>query len=468
MPQNTLIRFALCILIGAIIWFIPPPANVEPEGWQVLAVFAATIVSFLVRPLAMGPMVLIAIVFLATTQSLTFSDALYGFGDSIVWLVVAAFLIAGSVAKTGFGRRIALFMVAKLGRTTLGLGYAATAAELILAPFVPSNTARGGGVMAPIMNSLAHALDSKPDENPERAGAYLMLVGAQANLVTAAMFLTGMAGNVLLASAAKNFFNIDLDWLTWLIGSIVPGLVTLALLPFVLHRLKKPSLQDGRAAQRKARSELKEMGQLSRNEKIMAAVFAFLLILWASQPLHGIATGIVALIGVCILLITGVQTWKDTTGNAGAWDALVWLGGLVSMAKALKDKGVIDWFAGSVEGYVTGMDAVFLAISLAVIYFYSMYGFSMLTGHIAAMAGAFFAIAVAANTPPMLMVALMAYFSDLCGCTTNYSSGPVCIYFGLGYNQASTWFRIGFLISLMHLAIWLGVGLGWWKLLGWW
>ncbi len=92
----------------------------------------------------------------------------------------------------------------------------------------------------------------------------------------------------------------------------------------------------------------------------------------------------------------------------------------------------------------------------------------MLTAHISAMVAAFFGVALAAGAPPLLPVALLAYFSCLCACTTNYSTGPVVIYFGLGYVPVSKWFSIGFLISLYHLVIWMGLGLGWWKLLGWW
>ncbi len=73
-----------------------------------------------------------------------------------------------------------------------------------------------------------------------------------------------------------------------------------------------------------------------------------------------------------------------------------------------------------------------------------------------------------AGAPPMLTVALMAYLSCLSGCTTNYSTGPVVIYFGLGYVKAPAWFGIGFVVALFHLAIWLPLGLLWWRLLGWW
>ena len=105
----------------------------------------------------MGTMVIFGLMTLMLTNTLTVDGALSGYGNSVVWLVVAAFLIAGSVVKTGFGLRIALILVKRFGNSMLGLGYAMTAAELILGPVVPSNTARGGGILAPITRSLSEA-----------------------------------------------------------------------------------------------------------------------------------------------------------------------------------------------------------------------------------------------------------------------------------------------------------------------
>lgn len=456
------------IAIGAVLWLWPVPKGVTPDAWHLLAVFAATIASFLLRPMPMGPMVLVAIVFLGATGTIEFKHLLKGFGDKTVWLVVAAFLIAGSVQRTGFGKRVALSLVQWFGRSTLGLGYALCGAELVLGPVVPSNTARGGGILAPIAQSLATSLNSKPGDTQDRAGAYLTLVGAHANLITAAMFMTGMAANPLVARAASDVLNVEFGWGTWALGALVPGLVGLALLPLVMLKLSRPELTDTRVAQEHAGHELGEMGKWSRGQLIMGAVFVLLLTLWSTKQLHGMDTGLVAWIGVLVLLISGVDEWKDVTQNSKAWDCLVWLGGLLAMANALKDEGVVDWFAASMKTQVAGMSGIAVVLVLAVIYFYSMYGFSMLTAHISAMVAAFFGVALAAGAPPLVTVALLAYFSCLCACTTNYSTGPVIIYFGLGYVPVSKWFGIGFLISLYHLVIWLGLGLVWWKLLGWW
>ncbi len=462
-------RWAGTIGIGAALWLSPVPTGVEPHAWHLLAVFVATIGSFLLRPMPMGPMVLLALVFLAATRTIGFEPLLAGFGDKTVWLVVAAFLIAGTVERTDFGKRVALTLVKLLGRSTLGLGYALCGAELVLGPVVPSNTARGGGILAPIAKSLATSLDSQPTkEERERAGAYLILVGSHANLITAAMFMTGMAANPLVSKAASDVLGVDFGWGTWALGALVPGLVSLALLPLLMMQLSKPERSDTRAAQEQASRELTEMGKWSLSQKIMASVFVLLLVLWSSKPLHGMGTALVAWIGVLVLLMSGVDTWKDITGNSKAWDCLVWLGGILAMANALKDEGVVGWFATTMQTQVAGISGLTVVVVLAVIYFYSMYGFSMLTAHISAMVAAFFAVALAAGAPPLVTVALLAYFSCLCACTTNYSTGPTIIYFGLGFVPVGKWFRIGFLISLFHFAIWLGLGLAWWKLLGWW
>ncbi|QDU56293.1 DASS family sodium-coupled anion symporter [Aeoliella mucimassa] len=528
------LRLSVCLIVGAVMWFMPAPEGLNPAAWRTFAVFVATILSFLLRPLPMGASVLLGMLVLAGTGTIattaqddwmiklglhednlvqvsrspsqpatlveyhpnydtkilireTLVDKTYkqraqesleavlsGFGHTTVWLVVAAFFISGAMIQSGLGRRIALMMVAKLGNTTLGLGYALAAAELVLAPFVPSNTARGGGLMMPIVDSMSKVLGSTPNESPRRAGEYLVLCGAHLNLITAAMFLTGMAANPLVSKAASDILQVEFGWGMWLKGSIVPGLISLGVVPWVLYRLAPPQLSDSHAAQEAVANELNEMGKWSRHQIIMGSVLMVMLFLWATGPIQELLLGgklhatWVAMSGVLTLVVAGVLPYEKVTGNSSAWDTLLWLGGLVAMADALKATHFVDWFAEQVQANLGGITGIMAAVLLAVIYFYSMYGFSMLTGHILAFTGVFFAVAGDMSVPPLVMIALVAYFSNLCGCTTNYSTGPVVIYFGQGYVPIRRWFWIGFVMSLLHLLVWLGPGLLWWKLLGWW
>ncbi len=474
-PRASLLRAALCVGAGALVFASPTPAGVSAEGWRVLAIFVAVIVGFVLQPFPMGPTVLFGVVACAATGGLELDQLLAGYGEKVVWLVVGAFLLAGAVRDTGLGRRVALLLVRKLGRSTLGLGYAEAFAELLLGPVVPSNTARGGGILAPVSSSLSRALGSLPGRSPEKAGAYLTLVAAHSNLIAAAMFLTGMAANPVFAAAAEDVFDVTFDWATWAKAAIVPGLVAIALLPAFLYWIVRPTVRDARPARAMAAQELDAMGPWTRREKVLGCVFVGMLFLWSLKAWGGSVgiekapdTTLVTLLGVSVLLLLRVQDWKQMTGDSAAWDTLIWLGGLLAMANSLKDLAVIGWFANTAEAWFSGTSVLVTVLGLALVYFYSMYAFSMLTAHISAMAAAFLLACHGAGAPALLAIPLFAVFSNLCACTTNYSTGPVIIYFGLGYVPAATWFRVGFLVSLFHLAVWVPVGLLWWRFLGWW
>lgn len=468
MPLNSLLKLLVCAVICAGIWITPPPEGLSPQAWHLFAVFVSVVVSFILRPYPMGVTVLLGLVFLSASETITIQDALSGYGDTTVWLVVAAFLIAGAVSRTGLGTRIARILVSVMGKSTVGLAYSLCGAELILGPVVPSNTARGGGILAPIMQSLATAMGSTPDKDPKKIGEYLALVGAHANLITAAMFLTGMAANPLVAKAAKDIMNVDFGWTTWAMGAIIPGLVGLALLPWYVKLLAPPQIEDTTIAHQKTKSDLAAMGTWTKGEKITGFVLALLIILWSTGPIHGMHTTLVAWIGVCVLLLTNTEKWPEMAANSKAWDTLIWLGGLLTMANLLKAYGFVGWFADNVGTLIQGIDGITVTVVLALVYFYSMYMFSMLTAHIVALVAAFLALSLGAGAPVMISVALLAYFSNLCACTTYYSTGPVVIYFGLGYVESKKWFSTGFMISLFHMVIWLGLGSVWWKFLGWW
>lgn len=466
--KSRLTRLAGLALFATAFALAGPAGGATPEAWRLLAIFVTVIVGFMVSPLPMGPMTLLGMVALVATHTVHAADVLKAYGEKVVWLVVAAYLLAGVLTRTGLGRRIALLAVVYLGRSTLGLGYALAVADLILAPVVPSNTARGGGILAPIMRSLASALGSEPETTPRLAGAFLALTGAHAAVITSGMFLTAMAANSILAKTASDLLHVDFDFHTWALGAAGPGLLSLALTPLLIYRLCPPGLKDSAPARDKAKMLLAEMGPPSWKEKVTFGVLTFLLGLWTTEFLHGIDSTTVAWIGVLVLLILGVETWRGITENAAAWDALIWVGGLLGLANLLNDMGLIALFAGAIKAQVTGLAPMTCLLILVLAYFYSMYGFSMLTAHISAMSATFIAVAGEANAPPMVTAALFAYFSDLCACLTHYSSGPVILYFGQGYVPVGEWLRVGAIVSILHLVVWIGGGMIWWRILGWW
>ena len=455
------------IFFGMVLWVVGPFPGLNEDGYNIFIVFVSVIISLLIRVVPMAITVLTGLTFSVLTGLISLKEALKGYSDSTTWLVVIAFLIAGAIIDTGLGKRISFLCIYGLGRSLVGLGYALCFSELILGPIIPSNTARGGGILAPIVNSMCRVLGSQPNQNPEKAGQYLHLVGAHANLITAAMFLTGMAANPLISKAAYDIFEIDFDWFNWALGAMVPGLIGLAGLPILIKNLSPPTIKSIEPIREKVKRDLKEIGPWTAAEIYTAIILVVMLLLWSTKPIHGIGTTTVSLLGLIFISFLNTLSWDQMVKNHRAWDTLIWLGGLLTLANKLKDLGFVSWFAENIQQNFYGINPIPLLIVLALIYFYSMYLFSMLTAHIIALASAIFLILINVDINPFLIVGIIAYFSNLCGCLTNYSTGPVIIYFGNGYVKTAVWFKIGFLISIYHIFVWFGFGLIWWKIIGW-
>ena len=100
-------QLLLIFVIGAVIWFIPAPAGVKPAAWHLFAIFVATIVGFIMHPLPIGAIALIAAALSGFLKVLKPAEALKGYGDATIWLIVSAYLFALGFVKTGLGKRIA-------------------------------------------------------------------------------------------------------------------------------------------------------------------------------------------------------------------------------------------------------------------------------------------------------------------------------------------------------------------------
>jgi DASS family divalent anion:Na+ symporter len=462
-------RATTVVLLTAVLWFLPHPEGLTPAAMHLIALFIGTIAGLVLQPLPQGAVVLIGISLAAITGTLSPAEVLNGYSDSTVWLIVAAFLLSRGFIITGLGRRIAFLMVRAFGRSTLGLGYAITLADVILAPATPSNTARAGGILYPVVRSLSSCLGSEPGTTARDAGAFLMFNEFQVNLVTSAMFLTAVAPNVLIEKLARESFGWSVTWLQWSLIALGPSVVSLAILPPVLYWLLKPRITRSEAAPGLARTELREMGAMNRGEVRMLGVFLATLLLWATGQWSGLNATAIALCGVGALLSLHVISWQDVLAERGAWDALVWFGGLVSLASGLGRLGAIDFLAAALRSTLGDAHSWHLGFFLLVLaYVYSHYFIASMTAHATALYVPLCLVAVAIGTPVSLAVPVLAFMNSLNAGTTTYGTGPSPIYFGAGYLDQGTWWRCGFIASLVNLSIWLVVGGAWWKLLGLW
>jgi divalent anion:Na+ symporter, DASS family len=458
----------LTVLLGVMIWNSPIPNNVSTQSWHLFAIFIATILGIIIKPLPMGAMALLGLTVSIITKTLTFNEAFSGFSNHVVWLVVFSFFIAKGFVITGLGKRIAYFFVSLLGKSTLGLSYGLIATDFLLSPTIPSLTARIGGILYPIVKSLSEAFDSHPnDPSSKKIGAYLIQVTFQGSAITAALFLTSMAANPLIAEIAKDS-GVNITWGTWALASIVPGIISLILIPLIIYKIYPPQIKKPEQAKSFSKQQLKALGKMKINEWIMAATFILLVGLWITGPAIGLKASAIALLGLALLLLTGVLSWDDLLEEKGAWETLIWFSTLITLASFLNQFGLTKWFSEWVVQYVSGYNWIVGFLGLIIIYFYSHYFFASSLAHVGAMYAPFLIVAIALGAPPLLAALILGFLSNLFGNLTQYSSGPAPILYGAGYVPIATWWKLGFTISIVNLVVWLGIGGLWWKFLGLW
>jgi divalent anion:Na+ symporter, DASS family len=485
--RNLTLRWALTLLSGLAVYLAPIPEGITPQSWRLFAIFIATITGSILRPAPGGAIVLLGVAAIALTRSMPLSAevtktvtdprtlevlrveaTLAGYAEPVVWLVLAAFFISRGMIKTGLGRRIALLFIRALGHRSLGLAYALVGTDALLATVIPSNAARMGGILFPVARSVAETYDSKPGPTAARLGAFLMSFLYQCEVIICGMFLTGQASNVLIQRFARQVTGIDMDYTRWMVAAIVPGIASLAIVSLLLYRIFPPEIKETVGAADFARAELEKMGRMSRQEKFMLCVFCFVAAMWMTNGFHRIEYTVIALTGICILLLSRVIDWEDLMSERSAWDVFIWYGGLVRMAEALGEAGITKRFAEMVAGMTTGWRWWAALALLVVVYYYAHYIFASITAHVIAMYTPFLIVATATGSPEFLAVALLAFFSNMSAGLTHYGTTPGPIYFGAGYLSQQKWWQLGFIASIPNILIWTGVGLIWWKILGWW
>lgn len=474
MKEVNITRVLITLAAGIALWLIPQPDGVTPEAWHLFAIFVATILGIILKAAPMGTMCMIAIGITAFSQVLAPGEAgksitlaLRGFGDKVIWLIGISFFIARGFIKTGLGNRIAFLFIRIFGKSSLGLAYGLGLADLCLAPAIPSNTARGGGIIYPIMKSMAISFGSEPDkpETHRKLGSYLTLNSYNMNLIASSMFLTGTASNPMCQKFAADL-GITISWMSWAIAAIIPGLVSFFVIPFVLYKLYPPEVKKTGDAPQMAAKKLKEMGPVTRNEWLMLLAFFILLFLWITGDLFSIDATTTAFIGLIMLLLTSVLTWEDIKSEKGAWDTIVWFSVLVMMASSLNELGFIGWFSNLVKVQIGDLSWQIAFPVIILVYFFSHYLFASATAHVAAMYAALLGVGVSLGIPGLLLAFMLGFIGSLYGTLTHYGHGPAPVFFGSGYVDLKSWWLRGLETGLILLLIYMTIGGLWMKIIG--
>jgi L-tartrate/succinate antiporter len=477
-------RAILPLAVAALIALLPAPEGLAQHAWYFFAIFAGVIVALMVEPLPGGAVGLIGVTivtvlapwvlfapaelakpgFKPANAALTW--ALSGFSNTTVWLIFGAFMFALGYEVTGLGRRIALVLVKRMGRRTLTLGYAVVLADAMLAPFTPSNTARSGGTVYPVIRNLPLLYESKPnDPSSRRIGSYLMWVAIAATCVTSSMFLTALAPNLLALELVKKTANVDITWMQWFVAFAPVGITLLIAIPLLAYVLYPPQVKQGAEVPAWAAEELRKMGGLSGREITLAVLVAIALGLWIFGA-EVINATTAALLVIGFMLITRVVSWDQITANKAAWNTLAWFATLVALAEGLSRVGFVKWFASSMADSVAGYSPLVVMLALVLTFYFSHYLFASITAHVTAMLPVMLAVGATIPGLDMAQFALLLCLTlGIMGMLTPYATGPSPVYYGSGYLPAKDYWVLGGVFGLVFIAAFLAIGMPWMAML---
>jgi L-tartrate/succinate antiporter len=465
------------IAIAIVLALIPPPEGLAQHAWWYFAIFVGVIVGLMFEPLPGGAIGLIGVTLVVVLANHVFFPpdevpgnwpgqainwGLSGFSNVTVWLIFGAFMFALGYDKTGLGRRIALMLVKAMGRKTLTLGYAVAVADLIIAPFTPSSTARSGGTIFPVIRNLPPLYDSLPnDPSSRRIGGFLMWTAIAATSVTSSMFLTALAPNLLALEIAQRLVGVEIAWMQWFIAFLPVGVVLFVATPLLAYLLFPPEVKSGEEVPKWAAAELAKMGSITRPEMILGVLVLVALTLWifGGDFVNATTAGLVV---ISLMMLTGVVTWGDIIANKSAWNTLAWFATLVALADGLDRVGFVEWLAYALGGRMTGFSPLPAMIVLVILFFLLHYLFASVTAHVTALLPVMLAVGSTVPGLPMEQYTLLLLLTlGIMGIITPYASGPSPVYFGSGYIPSGKFWLLGGIFGLIYLAALLVIGVPW-------
>jgi sodium-dependent dicarboxylate transporter 2/3/5 len=430
----------LAILVFLLLFYMPTPDGLPPEAQKAVAVFTSALVLWITTPIPIYLTSILSILLLPLPLIGAVEDQEAAFGTlgfDVIWLMVSAFILTSAIIKSNLGRRFALWMVTKFGKTPKTTLLVLILINFILAFFVPSTTARAT-LMVPICLILLEIYKAIPGEG--NLGKVMMLQGVQADALATSGVMTATSGNIIAVGFINEQAGGHIGYMDWLLASIPTAIITMLLTFFIglkLFSIKEES--NFQSAMGTLKGELKKLGSLSKNEKKASIIFILTVLLWATGDYQKdwfgfeISTEQTAVLSalLCLLPRVGFLTWQEANIK---WELMIFAAGAYAVGNALdKSKGA-EWIIKKiVDGLGLEQMSHFWVYVLVV--FLSMYShliFTSKTVRVTILIPAFIALAKTLGMDPVAL-ALASAMTMTYTITLPPHSKVNTIYFGTGY-----------------------------------
>ena len=346
------------LLVLAAILLMPTPAGLPIAGQRMLAVFGFAVVVWVTEALdyAISAAVIAALMafLLGTAPNVANPKALLGtaaglgtamggFSNTALTLVAAALFLSAAMTITGLDRRIALYVLSKVGTRTSHVVIGAIVVATLLAFLVPSATARAAAVI-PIMMGVIVAFGMS---KTSRFAGLIMITTVQAVSIWNVGIKTAAAQNLIAIGFIQKMLNTDVTWINWFIAAAPFSLALSVALYFIMMTMMPPETKELSGGKEAVAKALAALGPMTGAEKRLLAVSLTLLAFWATEGiLHPFDSSTTTTIAVALLFLPGigVMNWKQANALI-PWGTILLFGVGISLGTALLQTQAAQWLA---------------------------------------------------------------------------------------------------------------------------
>ncbi|PID16223.1 hypothetical protein CSV63_05540 [Sporosarcina sp. P34] len=387
---------------------LPNPADLPVVGQRALAILAFAVILWVTEavpyPVSAAMILGLAAVLLGLSPNMENPEellgtqnalrmALAGFSSPAVALVAAALFLATAMQTTNLHKRLALYILSKVGVKTGAIIFGSIVVSIVLAFFVPSATARAGAVV-PILLGMVAAFGLPTNS---RLGALLVITAVQSVSIWNVGIKTGAAQNMVALGFIEKEFGVSVAWSSWFLYAAPWAILMSIALYFIMKLAIKPETQVVEGGKELIQGQLKELGKIKASELRLIVVAAALLLLWATEEkLHPFDTTTVTIVAIAILLTPkiGVFDWK-TVQQMIPWGTIVVFAVGISLGTLLLDTTGAQWLSDKVFGAM-GLDTMPLLATIALLSLFNILihlGFASATSLSSALIPIFIALA---------------------------------------------------------------------------
>jgi anion transporter len=394
--------------------------------------------------------------------------ALTGFANPAVALVGGALFISAAMMLTGLDKRIALFVLSKIGAKTNRVLAGVIVVGFILSFFVPSTTARVSCLVPIVMGIIiAFGVDMK-----SRFAGAMMIATAQAASLWNVGIKTASAQNMIAVGHVQKMLGKAITWPEWFIAAAPFAAIMSLVLYFILLKTMPPETKEISGGKDAITRALKELGPITPNEKKLLMMSLILLLFWSTENiLHPFDTSstTIAMIAIMFLPKVGVMSWKDAQGRIG-WGTLVLFGVGISLGSALLSTQAAAWLAKIIVGlFGIQMMAPLLIVAVLALFLIVIHlGFASATALAAAMVPIIISVLQGVKTPGINLVGmtLILQFVVSFGFILPVNAPQNMVAYGTDTFEVRDFVRTGIPLTVVAYALVLIFGATYWKWLG--